>query len=334
MKGLTTTDGIDLNEILYGTVLPIVDLYNDEEELDLRAMITHDRDESYKKFDASGRFKFQRLGEGEKPTSRRIKWGKRQKDTEKFGLDIDYTFDWLMSNDSSSQEIALKASKAISRDRALQTAIILDVCLASGTDGFYNAAFSTEEKMSAPPSYGQNTFAATHTHYVASGSSTLALSAITAAKKHLKEHGYKGTIWGLCNANFFQKIEDLAGWAGLTSTAFVISNKVIDGVAVDGFKGRLLGVDWKETEWMPDGYFMLIGVQAGQEKPVSYIQKKNPAAKGLILTPGSYDPKYPIIDATYLHWLQAQVLYRGAGVVYYLGASWSDPTDIETNVVE
>ena len=59
-RGFTTTDGIDLNEVLYGTILPIIDLYNSDEELDLRSMLTIDGDESYFKFDASGKWKFQR----------------------------------------------------------------------------------------------------------------------------------------------------------------------------------------------------------------------------------------------------------------------------------
>jgi len=334
-RGFTTTDGIDLNEILYNTVLPIVDLYNNEEVLDLRAMMCMDGDESYFKFDASGRWKFQILAEAEKPISRKIEYGKRQKDVTKYGLDIDYTFDWLMSEQSSSTEIAYKAGKAVTRDRALQTSVILDAAVTSSTDGWYNGSFATLEKMNIPPTFGGNTFTAAHTHYVGGGSSTLALSYITAAKKHLKEHGYKGTMWGLCNANMFEKIENLAGWAALSSTAFIISNKVVDGVAVDGFRGRLLGIDWKETEWMPDNYFMLVGSGDGlQDKPFRFIQKKNPRAKGLILTPGSYNVEYPIIDATYLHWLAAQSLNRGAGVVYYLGASWSNPTAITTNVVD
>lgn len=333
-KGFTTTDGIDLNEILYGTVLPIIDLYNAEELLDLRALHCVDGDESYFKFDASGKWKFKQLAEAEKPTARKKVYGKRQKDTEKFGLDIDYTFDWLMSEMSSAAEIASLAAKAVSRDRALQTSIILDVCAQSSTDGFFNGSFSSDEKMSAPPTYGQSTFASTHTHYVGAGATTLALTHITAAKKHLKEHGYNGPIMGLCNADFFNKIEDLAGFYWSTTATYAIPTPVQDQVAVDGFKGRLLGIDWKETEWMPDSYFLLLGSAAGQGKPIRYIQKKNPSAQGLILCPGAYDVRYPIIDATYLHWLAAQVLYRGAGVMYYLDTSWSDPTAITTNVIE
>ena len=134
-RGFTTTDGIDLNEILYGTVLPIIDLYNGEELLDLRAQLCQDGDEAYFKFDASGKWKFQKLAEGEKPASRKKEYGKKQKDTVKYGLDVDYTFDWLVSEMASSQEVASLASKAIERDRALQTAIILETALTSGTDG-------------------------------------------------------------------------------------------------------------------------------------------------------------------------------------------------------
>ncbi len=92
-KGYTTTDGIDLNEILYGTVLPVLELYNLEEVLDLRALLCSDHDESYVKFDSSGKWKFQRLAEAERAQSRRKRWGKRQKDTQKYGLDIGYSFD-------------------------------------------------------------------------------------------------------------------------------------------------------------------------------------------------------------------------------------------------
>ena len=43
IKGHTTTDGIDINEIYYDTILPILDLYNHEEMLDIRAMVCGDR---------------------------------------------------------------------------------------------------------------------------------------------------------------------------------------------------------------------------------------------------------------------------------------------------
>jgi hypothetical protein len=334
-RGFTTTDGIDLNEILYGTVLPIIDLYNAEEVLDLRSLLTVDGDESYFKFDASGKWKFQKLAEGEKPASRKKEYGKKQKDTEKYGLDIDYTFDWLMSDMSSSSEIASLASKAIDRDRALQTAIILETALQSSTDGFWNGAYTADEKITTPPTWGTNTFTAAHTHYVASGSATLSLTDITAAKQTIKEQGFNGGVIGFANSDFMQKVEDLAGFniAG-ASNQLLIQSPITDRVAVDGFRGRLLGVDWIETEWMPDDYFMLIGSRNGQMQPIRFIQKKNPSAHGLLLMPGGYDPRYPIIDATYIHWLSAQVLWRGAGVVYQLTAgAFTNPT-ITTNVVE
>ena len=334
-RGFTTTDGIDLNEILYGTVLPIVDLYNGEEVLDLRAQLTQDGDEGYFKFDASGKWKFQKLAEGEKPASRKKEYGKKQKDTVKYGLDVDYTFDWLMSDMASSTEIASLASKAIERDRALQTTVVLDACLTSDTDGFWNGSYTSDEKITTPPTFGNNTFTAAHTHYVATGSTTLALSNITAAKKHIKEHGFKGRIIGFGNADFINKVEDLAGFSFTGSAVQIkVPTDLIDQVTIEGFRGRLLGIDWVETEWMPDGYFLLVGQAQGADRPIRFIQKKNPSAHGLLLMPGSYDPRYPIIDATYIHWLAAQVLYRSAGVVYQLTASaFSSPT-ITGNVIE
>ena len=327
-RGYTTTDGIDLNEVLYDTVLPIMDIYNAEEVLDIRGMICFDHNESYYKFPINEKWKFQKLGEAEKPTSRRLRYGKRQKDADKYGLGVTYTFDWLMSEQSSSQEIAKLAAQAISTDRDVITSVVLDACLKSaGTDGFYNGSFSTSEIIINPPNFGVQTFASTHTHYVSTLNATLRVSDITAAKEHIKEHGYKGEIFGLCNGDFVKKIEDLAGFFVTTTATYSGVGSLENEVMIDGFRGRLLGVNWKETEWMPDDYFLLIGTRSDQDKPVMIAQKKNTSAQGLILTPGSFDVRYPLIEASYLRWFAAQIAYRGAGVAYKVSASaYTDPS--------
>lgn len=331
--GVVTTADLDLNEIFYGKVLPIIAAYNEEEVLDLRAMFCEDWDESYRKFPANDRWKFQKLGEGGTPDYKKIIWGKRQMDTTKYGLGLGYTLDWLFSGEATETEILKRNKLAIARDRVLQESVILNVMARSSTDGFFNGSFTSNEKMTTPISYGANSFNATHTHYVGAGSSTLALSYITAAKEHIKQHGYNKNLLGFANADFMKQVEDLAGWAALTSTSFVISNKIVDNIAVEGFKGRLLGIDWKETEMIPDGYFMLVGESATMpEKAVSYIQKAKPAGQGLKLFRGN-DPDYPIIESFYIHWLAAQVALRGAGVMYYLASSWTNPT-ITGNIIE
>ena len=285
------------------------------------------------KFDSSGKWKFQRLAEAERAQSRKKKWGKRQKDTQKYGLDIGYSFDWLMSEQASSSEVASLAKKAIKRDRALQTATILNACLVNSTDGFYNANFSAIEQMDRPPTYGTNVFGPTHNHYVASGAAALTLATITAMKEHVKQHGYNRNLWGMMNTDMVKQVEDLAGWTGGTA-ANPVSGAIVDQVAIDGFAGRLLGINWKTTEWMPDNYLLLIAEpEGGGDKPLRYIQKKNPSAKGLILTPGSYDVKYPLINADYIHWLEALVVLRGAGVCYRIATTWTDP-NVMTNVRE
>ena len=328
-RGYTTTDGIDLNEVLYDTVLPILDIYNQEEILDIRAMVCFDWTEQYYKFQINQKWPFQKLGEAEVPTSRKLKYGKRQIDTVKYGLGITYTFDWLMSEQSSSEEIARLAAKAVSSDRDLVTSVVLDNALkSSGTDGWYNGSFSTNELITNPPSNGVITFTAAHTHYNATNSATLRLSDITAAKEHLKEHGYNGDIFGFCNADLTKDIEDLAGFFVTTTANYSGVGSLENQVVIDGWRGRLLGINWKETQWMPDQYFLLIGTKAGEDKPLMFVQKKNPSAKGLILTPGSYDVRYPLINASYLRWFATQVAYRGAGVAYYIAATstYADPS--------
>lgn len=334
-RGFTTTDGIDLNEIFYGTVIPILDIYNSEEILDLRGMLTFDWDESYYRFPVNSSWKFQKLGEAEKPVSRKRLYGKRQKDAVKYGLGIDYTFDWLMSEQASSQEITKLAAKAISTDREVVTAVLLNVCLyGDGTSGFYNGSFESNEVITTPPPFGVATFAATHTHYVATGAATLRLSDVTAAKEHLKEHGYRGPIMGFCNADFTKDVEDLAGFFLTTTAQYSGVGNLENEVVMDGWKGRMLGIDWVETQWMPDDYFLLISSRPDQDKPIMFIQKKNASARGLILTPGSYDVRYPIIEASYLRWFDAVIAYRGAGIVYKITTgSYSNPS-ITDNFVD
>jgi hypothetical protein len=331
-QGLMTTDGINLNEILYGTVLPTVEVYNRQEILDLRALLCSDADESYIKFDVSGNWKFEKLGEGQMPQSKKIVWGKTQKDAEKYGLNIGYTYDWLMSDLASSENIRRMINKAIEQDRALQTAIVLDECLQTG--GWFDGTFTAAEVITAPVTFGANTFTGAHTHYNTAGSATLTLATITSMKEHVKHHGFKGQLWGLMNANMTKAVEDLAGWTAAATVP--VSSKIVDEVAIEGFTGRLLGVNWKECEWMPDNYLLLVGTYEGRagEKPLRYIQKKNPAARGLILTPGTR-PDYPIINSAYIHWLESKIIIRGAGVVYQLStASAYTAPSITDNVIE
>ena len=332
--GLTTTDGIDLNEVLYGTVLPIVNLYNREETLDVRAMLTSDWTEQYFKADVSGQWKFQKLGEAEKPRYRSMVYGRKQKDTVKYGLGLGYTYDWLISNEASASEIRSWVQKAIERDRALEGAVILDVALTNGSDGWWNGSYTSDEKLSTPPSYGQNTFAAGHTHYTASGNTSLRLSDIVTAKKTIKEHGFAGPFFGFASADTVADIENLAGWASRSSAEFPVSSPVVNNVAIDGFAGRLLGVDWKETQWMPDNYILIVApnIPGEARRPINYIQKANTSARGLVLLPGSFDARYPIVDAWYAHWLTAQVIFRGAGAVTQFASSYSSPSVLGTVV--
>lgn len=339
-RGFTTTDGIDLNEIYYNTVLPIIDIYNAEEVLDIRAMVCVDGDESYYKFPVNtSSWKFRKLGEIEKPTSHKIVYGKRQRDCEKYGLGITYTFDWLMSEQASSSEVAKLAAKAIATDRELVTAVLIENALKSAdSNGFYAGAnyYDTNEKQDRPSPYGSLTFTTAHTHYVATSSATLRVSDLTAAKEHIKEHGWGAPFVGLCNADFIKDLEDVLGLFVTTTANYAfVGNAMQEQLIRDGFRGRLLGIDWVETQWMPDEYALIIGSRAGEDKPIRFIQKKNPSAHGLILTPGSYNAAYPLIEASYLRWFTTQVLYRGAGYAMYKAATstYANPS-ITSNVVE
>ncbi|MFA5036681.1 MAG: hypothetical protein WC479_05845 [Candidatus Izemoplasmatales bacterium] len=334
MSGYLTTDGVDLNEVYYNTVVPSISRYNNYDFFPFRETLCSDGDESYIKFPLD-RITFDSLGEAEVPSAKKLKWGRFIGTTSKTGAAFGYTMDFL--KDASSRMINDVQAEIYAADRNAVMNKVLNVCLDSASsDGFYNTYFDSESDMKAysnvgaPPAYGQNTFTAAHTHYVPLNSTSIALTDITSAKHHIAEHGSPSKLVAFINSEQVEVFENLAGWNYSTTATYLIPNPITDKTAIDGFQTRWLGIDFFQTEAIPAGYVLIVdvGTGGGYDKPVKFIEPKNASFRGLQLLPGNAIKDYPIIESYFLRWMGAKVWKRAAGIVLQAksGTTYSAPT--------
>jgi hypothetical protein len=323
-KGLFTLDNVDWREVWDNYLLPGIDRYNEFDKTDFAALLCQEDDETRKKYLLRTANTFQSLAHGERPEFRKGVKGSFQKLTEKFGTGIGYDLDTL--KDMRLQDILDYQAGIIIQDRENIRSEILKAMLQSSTDGFFNAAFESDEGITAPPPYGQNTFLASHTHYLGTASSEILLVEIPDWRKHIIEHGFGKNIIGFINSA--QEADIAKMLTPSTAGTLKVANPLTDKIAVDGYLARAGGVEWVTTECMPEDYVLLVStdLNANMNKPAKLIYPTNSSYRGLLLLHGG-NGQYPIIDSYYLRWLGAKVLHRGAGVVVRLGnANWADPT--------
>jgi len=332
--GYMTTDLVDLNTVYYKTVVPSVDRYNNYDFYPFRETLCSTGDESYLRFPLN-RITFAAVGEAEVPSASSLKWGRFKATTSKTGAAFGYTFDFL--KDASTSQIDDIQTEIYNADRNAIMNNVLNACFDGDTSrGFYNTYFDTEADMKAysnegaPPSYGQNTFTAAHTHYVPLGAVTITLTNITSAKHHLAEHGAVSKLVAFINSQEVEVFENLAGWNYATTATYLFPNPIIDKTAIEGFQSRWLGIDFFVTEAVPAGYVMIVDVGSGggYNKPVKFIEPNNASFRGLKVIDGNTVKDYPIIDSYFLRWMGSKVFRRGAGIVLQAtsDASYETPT--------
>ena len=319
-KKYTSTDGISFNRLLYCEILPRIEEYNNI-KFPMRDLLCEEHNENYDYV----RFLISEIG------AKKVIWGRRQKDATKYGLDIGYPFDWLMSEQASSKEILRIVEKAISRDEALQKCLMFDACLKSSTYGFFNGAFDSLEKRDRPPIFKNQKFMPDHSHYIALDKKNFSLENLTFGKEHISEHIAKQNDF-ICfvNSDTAKKIDNFhrikkASCTLLKNTSNEITLSNFIGISQDA------EIMFFEDEWMPDDYLLLLALT--DDKILSFIEKRNPSAKGLFFNPSGWDSKTHLINSEFLHWCSVFVLRREAGVVLYLGKEWKDP-EVIANVVE
>jgi len=334
--GAFTVDNVDFNAVLNRYELPMREAWNLHATADFRKMFCRTVDEGYYEFPID-RLKGVELGPHGKPDPQMQRYVKKSRDVRKFGFGWTYTWEYLARTTSERIPDAIKS--LLEADEDTVNALILGTLFDSATHyGLINTAYAGGQ--TTPPSYGQNTFATTHTHYLTSGTAALTTTtSISAAKEHMAHHGDNGPYMALINSHNVYDIEQMARWdAGVP-----MYNPILARVAVDGFHGRMLGVDWFQTEWMPENYIIFISMPRAAEL-VAFVEMVNQAAKGLVLFHDNYPLTrdrltnipvgvYPILNSYYLRWFNAYVLRRSAAVVLQVtSGSYTQPT-LTTNIL-
>jgi hypothetical protein len=321
--GYVTTDLIDFNEIYYNSLVPAVDTYR-AIELPILDTLVMRHDESIMKYGLSEKNGYQRLSLGERPTRKYVAIAEVLPRVGKWGYGIGSDLDTLRR--SNGREIQMAIDRGFAEDaETLVQELLRQALTTPGTNnagyGWWNGQYSAEEKVTAPPRYGNNTFAANHTHYLTA--SAITLPSITSLKQTLIHHGYKGRLVALINSVEAQAIEDLAAW---TSNQ-IIRSPITDAIAVMGFTDgfQLLGIQWYVTEAMPAGYILLMETQVEEGKrPFLMFEPKN--MSGLNLMPGVMND-YPLVESYFERWFGFKVWQRGAGAVLQITAgAYTSPT--------
>jgi len=181
------------------------------------------------------------------------------------------------------------------------------------------------EGLSVPPPYEQNVFVAGHTHYYGSNTATITQAVISAARKHIVEHGNGGRLVGFINS---ADEEDLVNLMSPTSATVKVANPITDKFAIDGYISRMFGDDWIRTEVIPAGYMIISEVAPSDAAKVCrFIVPTNPSFRGLKIIPGAR-PDYPLIGSYYLEFCGAKIWDRGAGVAIQIvdgSTTYTDP---------
>lgn len=202
---------------------------------------------------------------------------------------------------------------------------------------FYNA------DGTVPPTYKNNTFNGTHTHYITSGAATVDGQDLVDMEDHLVHHGYGrnngSSLFLLVNRAQLATIRTFRVATGAPYDFIPAQNQPpfllptntggitpptqlpsqLQGLTVAGQYGNWTVI---EEDYIPAGYmfgFATGGIfQLGN--PIGLREHQNASLRGLRLVQGMRQD-YPLIDAYYQRGFGTGVRQRGAGIVMQVTAS-------------
>lgn len=177
---------------------------------------------------------------------------------------------WERGMDAS--EVALHGQGILAADAEIVTKAIINSLFADG--GWYDGTL-------APPTWGSNTFDATHDHYLTYAASSMPTVEIMAeAKRHLTHHGYGSNLVAWINGDSATELEkDAAPVNEATMNLPWIQDLQVMGF-LTGF--QMAGVPLLANEWVPPGY-MSVQAFPGGERPMRWRITEQPATANLIM---------------------------------------------------
>jgi len=181
------------------------------------------------------------------------------------------------------------------------------------------------------PQFGGATFTgSTHTHYLAKAGSSLALTDITAAITHVREHGMSKGVRVLINASNKATVTALTGFVALSSAfiAYNATDSTIVKMDNSDLSNQMIGYISDCEVWVkpyvPANYILVAATEEA-EKVLGYRQLPQAEMQGLqIAAPYS---NFPLIaehaTATYGFGVWNRL---GAACLYIGDTSWANPT--------
>lgn len=273
-------------------------------------------------------------------------------------LSLGYTFDWYdlaarftwqFLAEASTPQVEAVHQSALEADNRL---VFLEVMrtlfrstnrTANINQQNYNVYTFWNADGTVPPSYKNNTFAGTHTHFRTSGAAAVTSGDLDEIQDDFKSHGYstengtqhflmannvEATVirsFRVANGARYDFIPAVGQPALITpNTTGLIGSQPggsFRGFNVIGSYGNMLII---EEDYIPAGYLAAFasGGEANLNNPIGFREHANAALRGLRLVKGR-DADYPLIDSYYARGFGTGVRQRGAGMIMQITAAGS-----------
>lgn len=270
--------------------------------------------------------------------------------------DIATRYTWKFLLDSDSRQVEAVHQAILEADNRLIFTKVMNALfrntnrIASINNQNYNVYALYNADGTVPPPYKTNTFAGSHTHYLASGAATLDSADVEQLLDDLRSHGYgedngarlvlmvnkaqgdviRGFRFNVANNNGAIAKYDFIPAQG--SPPVIIPNALIgagllggsqppsslDGLSVIGSYGPAFVV---QEDYIPAGYLLLFatGGTASLNNPVGIREHANSAARGLQLVQGPI-AQYPLQESYYRRGFGTGIRQRGAAIIMQVTA--------------
>jgi hypothetical protein len=316
-----TIDSIPIAFIVTNALIPLVNKYNELGGLDWRSRFCENADEMVSEHLLLNQDRMRPLGPHSTPryvgVNKATYWESVDAYGEAVGYDIEFQKyakekDWI-------DKMVMMTNMDV---RNIRYQIIKEMLNPQSPGrGFWNQTFDPLDVITAPPTFGVNTFTGTHTHYNTTGAAALAnLDVFADAKQHIREHGnVNGNFDCIMNSSDVTAIEKLASWIG--NNRANISNSFTDNQFARGLDGEFtyMGINFITEDWMPAGYFVVLG-GTNSSKPFKFHECQNPEYRGLLWLEGK-NPGRPWLDSYVRRDFRVRTWNRWQGVVYQISAN-------------
>jgi hypothetical protein len=271
--------------------------------------------------------------------------------------DLALRMTWRYLRDATREQVDNRITRAFEADNRLVTGTILERLFSNivRTNDFGHSVYGLWNGDMKPPDHMGRTFDATHTHYLATESTTLDSLDVEAGIRHIAEHGYGSTQSArfllLAHPNDVESAKLTSGRAGveyatgkvpkfdfipsINAPARLTNERVegavpppdYNGLEVTGSYGKALVI---ESYFIPAGWAPIVatGGPGGESNVVGFREHTNPAYRGLRAIPGV--GPYPLQESFLARSFGVGVRHRGAAVAIQIttNASYTPPVII------